>query len=161
MKIIKIILYLLMTANFACNDLAKKADTWKKERISANLVNNPITAQQVKQEGPITDLSFDKLSHNFGEIILGESVSHLFVFTNTGHGDLIISNAKGSCGCTVPKWPRKPIAPGEEAEIKVTFNSNGREGEQKKTVTLVTNAIPNTIVLTISGRVIASKKQIN
>jgi hypothetical protein len=161
MKIIKIILSLMMTVNFACNDLAKKADTGKKERISANLVNNPITAQEVKQEGLLPELSFEKLSHNFGEIIQGESVSHQFVFTNTGQGNLMISNAKGSCGCTVPKWPRKPIAPGEEAEIKVTFNSNGREGKQKKTVTLVTNAIPNTIVLTISGLVALSEKQIN
>ena len=112
MKIIKIILCLLMTANFACNNLVKKADTGKKERISANLVNNPITAQEVKKEGLLPELSFEKLSHNFGEIIQGESVSHQFVFTNTGQGDLIISNAKGSCGCTVPEWPRKPISPG-------------------------------------------------
>ena len=129
-----------MTANFACNNLAKKADTGKKERISANLVNNPITAQEVKKEGLLPELSFEKLSHNFGEIIQGESVSHQFVFTNTGQGDLIISNAKGSCGCTVPKWPRKPIAPGEESEIKVTFNSNGREGKHCVTNTHCRNS---------------------
>lgn len=159
MKTIKIILCLLITANFSCNDLAEKVETKKEERISAKLVNNPITAQEVKQDGSLPELSFENLLHNFGEIIQGESVSHQFVFINTGGGDLIISNAKGSCGCTVPKWPRKPIAPGEKAEIKVTFNSNGREGKQKKTVTLVTNAIPNTIVLTITGLVILPEKQ--
>ena len=159
MKTVKIILYLLITTNFACNDLTKKVETKKEERILSTVVNNPITAQEVKQEGPLPELSFETLRYNFGDIIQGETVSHQFVFTNTGQGDLIISNAKGSCGCTVPKWPKKPIAPGEKAEIKVTFNSSGREGKQKKTVTLVTNAIPNTKVLTISGEVIVPEKE--
>ena len=159
MKTVKIILCLLITTNFACNDLTKKVETKKEERISVNVVNNPITAQEVRQEGPLPELSFETLRCNFGDITQGETVSHQFVFTNTGEGDLIISNAKGSCGCTVPKWPKKPIAPGEKAEIKVTFNSSGREGKQKKTVTLVTNAIPNTKVLTISGEVIVPEKE--
>ena len=157
MKTVKIILYLLITTNFACNDLTKKVET--KERIPSTVVNNPITAQEVRQEGALPELSFETLRYNFGDITQGETVSHQFVFTNTGEGDLIISNAKGSCGCTVPKWPKKPIAPGEKAEIKVTFNSSGREGKQKKTVTLVTNAIPNTKVLTISGEVIVPEKE--
>ena len=159
MKTVKIILYLLITTNFACNDLTKKVETKKEERIPSTVVNNPITAQEVRQEGPLPELSFETLRYNFGDIAQGETVSHQFVFTNTGEGDLIISNAKGSCGCTVPKWPKKPIAPGEKAEIKVTFNSSGREGKQKKTVTLVTNAIPNTKVLTISGEVIVPEKE--
>ena len=159
MKTVKIILCLLITTNFACNDLTKKVETKKEERILSTVVNNPITAQEVKQEGPLPELSFETLRYNFGDITQGETVSHQFVFTNTGEGDLIISNAKGSCGCTVPKWPKKPISPGEKAEIKVTFNSSGREGKQKKTVTLVTNAIPNTKVLTISGEVIVPEKE--
>jgi len=159
MKTVKIILCLLISTNFSCNDLTKKAETKKEERISATVVNNPITAQEVRQEGPLPELSFETLRYNFGDITQGETVSHQFIFTNTGEGDLIISNAKGSCGCTVPKWPKKPIVPGEKAEIKVTFNSSGREGKQKKTVTLVTNAIPNTKVLTISGEVIVPEKE--
>ena len=139
--------------------MVKKVEDEKEDRISTKLVNNPITAEKVKKTGPLPELSFDKLRHNFGKINQGESVSHQFVFTNTGEAELIINNAKGSCGCTVPKWPKKPIAPGEKAEIKVTFNSSGREGKQKKTVTLVTNAIPNTKVLTISGLVIVLEKE--
>ena len=158
MKTIKIILCIVISASFACNDLAKKVELEQEERIPANLVNNPITAREVKQDEPLPELTFEKLRHNFGEITQGESVSHQFNFTNTGEGDLIINNAKGSCGCTVPKWPKKPLAPGEEGEIKVTFNSNGREGKQKKTVTLVTNAIPNTTVLTITGQVVVPEK---
>lgn len=158
MKTIKIILCIVILVSFACNDVVKKVEP-EEEEISANLVNNPITAREVKEEGSLPELTFEKLRHNFGEITQGESVSHQFNFSNTGKGDLIINNAKGSCGCTVPEWPKKLLVPGEEGEIKVTFNSNGREGNQRKTVTLVTNAIPNTIVLTITGQVVVPEKQ--
>ena len=84
MKTVKIILCLLITTNFACNDLTKKVETKKEERISATVVNNPITAQEVRQEGPLPELSFETLRYNFGDIIQGETVSHQFVFTNTG-----------------------------------------------------------------------------
>ena len=137
--------------------MVKKVEDEKEDRISAKLVNNPITAEKGKQTAPLPKLSFDKLRHNFGKINQGESVSHQFVFTNTGQAELIINNAKGSCGCTVPKWPRKPIAPGESEEIKVTFNSAGKSGKQRKIITLVTNAIPNTIVLTVSAEILTEQ----
>ena len=157
MKTLKVILCFFISVSFSCNDLVKKVEDEKEDRISAKLVNNPITAEKGKQTGPLPELSFDKLRHNFGKINQGESVSHQFVFTNTGQAELIINNAKGSCGCTVPKWPRKPIAPGESEEIKVTFNSAGKSGKQSKTITLVTNAIPNTTVLTISANILTEQ----
>jgi hypothetical protein len=83
---------------------------------------------------------------------------HVFTFKNEGEGPLIISNAQGSCGCTVPVWPRQPIAPGETGEIKVSFNSSGRAGKQDKRVTLTTNAVPQTKVLNITSQVIAKAK---
>ena len=157
MKILKIILCFFVIVSFSCNDLVKKVEDEKEDRISAKLVNNPITAKKGKETGPLPEISFDKLQYNFGKINQGESVSHQFVFTNTGEAELIIANAKGSCGCTVPKWPREPIAPGESEEIKVTFNSAGKSGKQRKTITLVTNAIPNTIVLTVSAEILTEQ----
>ena len=157
MKTLKVILCFFISVSFSCNDLVKKVEDEKEDRISAKLVNNPITAEKGKQTVPLPELSFDKLRHNFGKINQGESVSHQFVFTNTGQAELIINNAKGSCGCTVPKWPRKPIAPGESEEIKVTFNSAGKSGKQSKTITLVSNAIPNTTVLTISANILTEQ----
>ncbi|MEC8853845.1 MAG: DUF1573 domain-containing protein [Bacteroidota bacterium] len=157
MKTLKVILCFFISVSFSCNDLVKKVEDEKEDRISAKWVNNPITAEKGKQTVPLPELSFDKLRHNFGKINQGESVSHQFVFTNTGQAELIIDNAKGSCGCTVPKWPRKPIAPGESEEIKVTFNSAGKSGKQSKTITLVTNAIPNTTVLTISANILTEQ----
>ena len=66
-------------------------------------------------------ISFESDFHDFGEIQEGEVVNYTFKFTNEGEGPLIISNAQGSCGCTVPQWPRQPIAPGATGEIKVSF----------------------------------------
>ena len=82
-----------------------------------------------------------------------------FIIKNIGNDKLLINLAKGSCGCTVPVWPKEPILEGEESTIKVTFNSAGKKGRQNKTVTLVTNAIPNTKVITINGNVIIPEKQ--
>lgn len=96
---------------------------------------------------------FNEEEFNFGTIKQGESIQHDFEFTNTGKTPLIISNASGSCGCTVPEWPKEPIAPGAKAMIKVTFNSAGKQGVQDKTVTLQSNAEQNPMVLHLKGNV--------
>lgn len=85
-------------------------------------------------------LSFDKNEHDFGTINEGDVVETAFLFTNTGNSDLTILNAQGSCGCTVPEYPKNtPIAPGKTGEIKVKFDSANKPGNQIKTVTLTTN----------------------
>ena len=105
----------------------------------------------------LPSIAFEADFHDFGEISEGTVAEHVFTFTNEGDGPLIISNAQGSCGCTVPIWPRNPIAPGATGEIKVSFNSKGRAGKQDKRVTLTTNAVPQTKVLNITSTVIAEK----
>lgn len=107
----------------------------------------------VDPNAPLPKFSFDEESHDFGTIEEGTIAKHDFEFTNTGEAPLIISNASGSCGCTVPQWPREPIAPGETGIIHVEFNSNSRPGNQSKTVTLNSNTVPNKKVLRISAMV--------
>jgi hypothetical protein len=98
------------------------------------------TAQAAKAlEGKFPKVKLDKEVHDFGTINEGDKVETEFVVTNVGEVDLIISDAKGSCGCTVPKPPKDPIKPGASAPIKVSFDSNGKPGAQEKTVTLTTN----------------------
>lgn len=99
-------------------------------------------APEVKPEGPLPEFSFETEDHDFGKIEEGEQVEHIFSFTNTGDAPLIISAAKGSCGCTVPEWPKEPIAVGETGEIKVKFNSKKKPGIQNKTVTITSNTFP-------------------
>lgn len=103
--------------------------------------------------GPTTTIQYESEKFNFGVIDEGEVVKHVYKFKNTGNEPLIISNAKGSCGCTVPKWPQEPIPPGGSGEIKVEFNSKGKPGPQSKRVTVTANTNPTETYLEIAGEV--------
>lgn len=100
-------------------------------------------------------ITFTEMEHNYGKVVQGTKVEHTFTFRNTGGSPLVLSDVRGSCGCTVGKdWPRKPIKPGEEASILVAFDTNGRSGLEHKTVTVVANTTPPTTVLSLRGEVI-------
>ena len=99
------------------------------------------------------EMTFEVEEYNFGTIKQGESVTREFSFTNTGKEPLIISNAQGTCGCTVPQFPKEPIAPKAKNTIKVTFNSAGKMGMQDKTVTITSNAKNSPKVLHLKGTV--------
>jgi hypothetical protein len=100
-------------------------------------------------------IKFDKTNHDFGEIRDGDVVETVFTFTNSGDSDLKILNASGSCGCTVPEYPRDtPIRPGESSVIKVKFDSSNKPGMQRKTVTLVTNTSKGKELLNIKALVL-------
>jgi hypothetical protein len=103
-------------------------------------------------------MTFDKTEHNFGTITEGEDVETKFTFTNTGDADLIISNATGDCGCTVPQYPKEPIKPGQKSTIVVSFKSSGKVGENTKRVTITTNAADAQSLLTIKASVIPKNK---
>ena len=94
---------------------------------------------------------------NFGEIIEGEKVDLEFRIKNTGTGDLIITNAKASCGCTKLEYPKEIIKPGNEDNISVTFDSTRKPGKQKKQITLTTNSTPSIKILSIEGNVLPSE----
>lgn len=136
----------------ACGDATQKVE--EQQKLPAELVKNPKTAESNAAEVGRPIISFEKEEHDFGTVIEGEKLSYSFRFTNTGDAPLIISHAKGSCGCTVPNWSKKPVAPGETGTIDVSFNSAGRSGKQTKAVTLTTNAVPNTKVIRITSEVI-------
>lgn len=101
------------------------------------------------------ELTFQKEVHDYGDIKQGSNGDCTFKFTNTGTSALIISNAVGSCQCTVPEWPKNPIKPGESATITVHYNT-ARVGDINKTVTLTANIEGGTKVVRIKGRVIAA-----
>ncbi len=107
---------------------------------------------------PTTTISFEETEYDYGEIEAGEKVLNVYTFTNTGDEPLILSEAKGSCGCTVPAWPNAPIAPGESGEIVVVFDSKGKKNKQSKRVTITANTTPAQSFLTIKGTVIPAEK---
>lgn len=84
-------------------------------------------------------MTFDKELHDFGDIKEGVKAETTFTFTNTGTEDLLITKAKGSCGCTAPEYPKNPIKPGEKGEITVRFSSDGRPGKNSKSVSMEVN----------------------
>lgn len=111
------------------------------------------SAQTEVANGPI--MSVDKESHDYGEIEKGADPYCEFTITNKGSEPLIISNAKGSCGCTVPEWSKEPILPGESSVMKVKYDTK-RVGPINKSVTVTTNAVNEpTKVLRIMGKVLA------
>ncbi len=93
----------------------------------------------IPANGKYPQMSFNEKEFDFGDITQGEKVSHTFTFTNTGDADLLISDAKASCGCTVPEYPKDAIKPGKTGKLKVTFDSAGKSGETKKTITITCN----------------------
>ncbi len=113
----------------------------------------PAAKEPAAPTGPTTTLTFEELEHDYGVIEQGEKVNHVYKFKNTGNEPLIISNAKGSCGCTVPSWPKEPIPVGGTGEIKVQFDSKGKKGKQSKRVTITANTDPVNTYLTIKGEV--------
>lgn len=102
------------------------------------------------QTGPKMDFETSVL--DYGLIEHKADGKREFVLTNSGNAPLIISNAKGSCGCTVPTWPKEPIPPGGTAKIGVKYDTK-RVGKFTKTITLTTNSEEKTKILTIKGEV--------
>lgn len=111
-------------------------------------------APQEKPEGPLPSIKFEKELHDFGTIKDGDVVEHVFSFVNDGDAPLIISDAKATCGCTVPEWPKEPIPVGQSGSVKVRFNSKNKPGVQNKTVTLTANTWPNTQRVRIKANVV-------
>ena len=142
------------TTDDARESLATTSTTGAASDVAKTVPTNATPAAPV---GPLTSLEFSETVFDFGEIMEGEKVVHNYTFKNTGKEPLIISNAKGSCGCTVPSWPREPIPPGESADINVQFDSKGKGkvggNNQSKRVTLTANTDPAQTFLTIKGKV--------
>lgn len=136
----------------SCKDGAKKNEL---EHVSPDIVNIDATASGEKVTSGAPKFAFEETNFDFGTINSGTEVVHVYKFKNTGDADLIISQAKGSCGCTQPEYPQNPVHPGEEGEIKVTFRSHGIAGQVVKDITLLANTSPTTKILTISGEVLA------
>ncbi len=123
--------------------------------------NTPPTVPPATQQPPVklsesrakTNIAFAEMTHDFGSIDQDSKNTKLFKFTNTGSEPLIIEDAKGSCGCTVPVYPKEPIKPGETGEIEVVYSPGKQQGSQSKTITITANTDPISTTLNISADV--------
>ncbi|WP_454800855.1 DUF1573 domain-containing protein [Mucilaginibacter phyllosphaerae] len=128
----------------ACNQTGQKATAAVADAGNASATNAPV-------------MKFEKETHDFGKITEGEKVTYGFKFTNTGKSPLIIKDAVATCGCTKPEWPKAPIQPGADGEIKVTFNSAHKMGLQDKQITITSNTVPAQNMVHLIGEVLTPK----
>tara|TARA_B100000902_G_scaffold365116_1_gene385770 strand:- start:95 stop:664 length:570 start_codon:yes stop_codon:yes gene_type:complete len=122
--------------------------------LEKNMLNSPLTPQTNNTINlPKTYMSFKEEMHEFGNVDVNSKNNYSFSFTNTGNEPLKITNARGSCGCTVPDFPRDPIMPGQTSKIDVVFTpSKGQAGtKQTKTVTVTANTDPENTILKITA----------
>ena len=103
-------------------------------------------------------ITFEESTFDFGDIHQGDKVEHTFVFENTGTEPLIITNVQTTCGCTVPKWPREPIPPGQEGQIIVRFDSTGKLNKVNKVVKIISNAVTPLNQVSITANILPAKK---
>lgn len=130
------------------------SNTSGEGRLPTDLIQNPRSAEGNNENVAMPAFEFAKEFHDFGRIIQGEQVSFGFKFKNSGNAMLLISSVSSSCGCTVASFPDKPMSPGEEGVVTVSFDSRGRRGSQVKTVTLMANTQPSTLLLTVQANII-------
>lgn len=150
------ILAVLLVMTTACkketvNDKEVLLDTISAQRPEAVEMAKPTA--QVPADGKYPTMTFQKEEHDFGTIKQGDKVSTDFKFKNTGEADLIITSARGSCGCTVPDYPKTAIKPGETGNIKVSFDSKGKQGKTNKNVTILCNTKEGNKVLNIHANI--------
>lgn len=144
-KLVCFTMIALLLASFSlqAQETSKKPqDVTKKEQ----------SATKKGKKAKVAEITFESLEHDYGNIYKGDNGECEFVFKNTGKAPLQITNARASCGCTVPSWPREPIAPGKKSVIKVKYDTN-RLGTINKSITVTSNAVNNSVVLHIKGSI--------
>ncbi|WP_316815607.1 DUF1573 domain-containing protein [Pedobacter nyackensis] len=145
----KIFVLALLAISFAACQNSAKSTTDSSTTVTTGSGNEAAVAAA----GEEAVMNFEDENYDFGKITQGEKVSYSYKFKNVGKSPLIILNATATCGCTVPEVPKEPIKPGDEGEIKVVFDSNGKMGMQDKVITVTSNAQPSIASLHMTGEV--------
>ena len=136
----------------ACNTNSKATSKINK----GNLEKAKTRDLEIKKGAAL--VSFESKEYNFGTVNEGDVVETTFKITNSGKTDLVIMDAKVTCGCTVPVWPKAPIKPGQTEDITVKFNTSGKKNRQQKDITLITNTESGREILTLKGMVTPKNK---
>lgn len=129
----------------------KTLEEIKSEGPVSSIIRSPITAEGLEDTVNVAKMNFEKNSYDFGQVKEGDIVTYAYEFTNTGKVPLIISDARSTCGCTVPKWTKEPIAPGESDKIEVRFDTKNKKNQQHKAVTITANTYPSKTTVALKG----------
>jgi hypothetical protein len=142
-KIIIILFVLIAVISSGCGNYSGK--------------NNIQSGFQLSDTGTVK-IAFKEYEYNFGKVTEGEKIAHLFTFENKGTANLVLTSVETSCGCTVPKFNKKPVVPGGNGNLEVFFNTSGRNGMQTKTITVKSNASSPVVLLKITAEVVNNNK---
>lgn len=140
----KIVLAISLVSLFAFTSCKENAS----EKIKTDNVAQAAVRDEAAKAVPV--MTFEKMEHDFGTIEQNAAQETAFKFTNTGNAPLIITDAKSSCGCTVPNPPKEPIAPGESSELMVKFNGAG-QNQVTKTITVTANTEKGSEIIRIKA----------
>lgn len=132
------------------------AFTGLSAQVTPTKITHPDEKKEINENGPV--MSFESMTVDYGTIEQHGEPLRVLKFTNTGKEPLVIKNAKGSCGCTVPTWPKEPIMPGESSEIEVRYATN-RLGKINKTIKITTNEGPDPHVVKVIGNVLQKEEE--
>jgi hypothetical protein len=127
--------------------LFNKLNLRENSANAATVTTVPESSKTIIKDRPKTSVKFDKDTFDFGVIKDGDLVEHTYKFRNTGANPLMIDDVIATCGCTIPSYTRTPIAPGQNGEIKISFNSKGKAGNVSKSITVISNADQDRIPL--------------
>ena len=126
---------------FTCNEVTttntdNDAVKQMEQEDIANIIRNPVSAEEEIDPDFVPKITFKKVLHDFGEMKEGDKKEYTFEFTNTGEVPLLISDARSTCGCTVPKFTKNYVKPGKSGKINVAFDSHNLIGTQTKPITI-------------------------
>ncbi len=151
-KKVLVVMIALSISLFSCKKVERPNDASPSQTIQSPVVevenhddhdhDKPQETIKTNPNGKFASMDFVKTVHDFGKIKHDAKVETIFEFVNNGKADLVITNAVGSCGCTVPDYPKEPVKIGDKGTIKVSFDSSKKSGSQSKSVTITANT-PN------------------
>lgn len=156
------VLFVFCVALFSqCRSNKKPAELIVEQPLSRSADSTQKTEEQLEEERlkTITSIKFDKEVYDFGTCTEGDTIRKTIEFVNTGKLPLVIENAYGSCGCTVPTYDKEPVQPGQKGSIDIEFNSNRRVGANTKSVMIQANTNPPITTVNFSILVKESKEK--
>ncbi len=159
----KVLLSAIILFSFAAIISCAEKEERKVEEVRpkpgiSEIIRNPLSATGMEDTVNVARIAFEETRIDFDTVPEGQIVEHSFKFTNTGRIPLLISDARASCGCTVPEWPKNAIDPGKSGEITVRFNTEGRHHWQDRPINVIANTFPKTTTILLQGYVTPSKK---
>ncbi len=155
----KLLIVLLAAGSIAAcknDNTTKEVAEASIQEVKADVADKILTVAPPADTVNVAQMSFKQDRFDFGIVDEGDIVKHTYNFTNTGKEPLVITNARSTCGCTVPVWPKEPVAVGETGTIEVSFNTKGKRNKQQKPVTITANTFPSQTVVYLSGEVTPS-----